>query len=83
MGKTMDRTAEHLGSTDAAIIRARRRLLDAARQLRDNGVAPASVDDAALFRVRSASGLLPNGASWLEGTREWLEAQPGRAVVSA
>jgi hypothetical protein len=79
----MDRSAEHLGSTDAAIIRARRRLLDAARQLRDTGVTPASVDDAALFRVRSASGLLPKGASWLDGTRDWVEAQSGRPVVSA
>jgi phthalate 4,5-dioxygenase len=83
MGRTMDRSAERLGSTDAAIIRARRRLLDAARQLRDTGIAPASVDDAALFRVRSASGLLPKGASWLDGTSDWLEARPGRAVVSA
>ena len=83
MGPIMNRTAEHLGSTDAAIIRARRRLLDAARQLRDTGAVPVSVDDAGLFRVRSASGLLPKGASWLEGTRDWLEAQPGRAVVSA
>jgi hypothetical protein len=83
MGPTMDRSVEHLGSTDAAIIRARRRLLDAAIHLRDTGVPPASVDDAALFRVRSASGLLPKGASWLDGTSEWLKAQPGRAVVSA
>ena len=83
MGPVMDRTNEHLGSTDAAIIRARRRLLEAAKQLRDTGVAPASVDNAALFRVRSASGLLPKGTPWLEATTEWLAAQPGRAVVSA
>jgi phenylpropionate dioxygenase-like ring-hydroxylating dioxygenase large terminal subunit len=83
MGPCMDRTSEHLGSTDAAIIRARRRLLDAARQLRDTGASPPSVDDASLFRVRSASGLLPKGASWLEATTAWVEAQPGRAVVSA
>jgi phenylpropionate dioxygenase-like ring-hydroxylating dioxygenase large terminal subunit len=83
MGPTMDRTAEHLGSTDAAIIRARRRLLDAARQLRDTGVAPASVDHAALFRVRSASGLLPKDVSWLDATSAWVEARPDRAVVSA
>jgi hypothetical protein len=83
MGWRMDRTSEHLGSTDAAIIRARRRLLDAARQLRDGGIVPPGVDNAAVFRVRSASGLLPNDSSWLDATSPWLEAQPGRAVVSA
>jgi phenylpropionate dioxygenase-like ring-hydroxylating dioxygenase large terminal subunit len=83
MGPTMDRTSEHLGSTDAAIIRARRRLMEAAVHLRDTGIPPASVDDPALFRVRSASGLLPKDASWLDGTNEWLRAQPGQAVVSA
>jgi nitrite reductase/ring-hydroxylating ferredoxin subunit len=83
MGWRMDRTSEHLGSTDAAIICARRRLLDAARQLRDAGVVPPGVDNAAVFRVRSASGMLPNDTSWLDATSPWLDAQPGRAVVSA
>ena len=46
MGPIYDRTQEHLGTTDAMVIFMRRRLLDAARALREQGVVPANVDDA-------------------------------------
>ena len=55
MGPIYDRTQEHLGTTDAMVIFVRRRLHRAARALRDQGVVPANVDDAALCRVRPAS----------------------------
>ena len=43
MGAIYDRTQEHLGTSDAMIIRARRRLLTSARDLRDKGTSrPAS-----------------------------------------
>ena len=65
-----DRTQEHLGTTDAMVIFMRRRLLDAARALREQGVVPANVDDASLYRVRPASVVLPDGASWISGDGE-------------
>ena len=70
MGPIYRRWKEHLGSTDAMVIFVRRRLLDAARSLRDKGVAPANVGDPALNRVRSASILLPEGESWSKATEE-------------
>src|SRR5207344_3664234 len=54
MGPIYDRTQEHLGTTDAMVIFMRRRLLDAARALREQGVVPANVNDASLYRVRPA-----------------------------
>ena len=41
----LDRRIEHLGTADAMIIRVRRRLLEAARALRDHGTVPPGVDD--------------------------------------
>ena len=46
MGPIYDRTQEHLGTTDAMVIFVRRRLIEAARALRDQGALPANVDDA-------------------------------------
>src|SRR5207302_1092827 len=40
MGWICDRAAEHLGSSDAGIIRARRRLMNAARALREQAAEP-------------------------------------------
>ncbi len=45
MGPVYDRTREHLGTSDAMVIRTRKRLLDAARALRDRGQIPPGVDD--------------------------------------
>jgi hypothetical protein len=75
-----DRTNEHLGVTDAAIIAVRRRLLEAAKALRENGVAPQCVDKPEQFRVRSTSGILPKDVNWLEGTRDWVRDAPGIPV---
>ena len=45
MGHIVDRTNEHLGTSDAMIIRTRRRLINAAIALRDHGTVPPGVDD--------------------------------------
>jgi hypothetical protein len=83
MGPILNRTIEHLGSSDTAIIRARRRLLAEAIALRDEGKVPSGVDNADAYKVRSASGVLPKEARWLDETEAWLAAAPGRPVVSA
>jgi hypothetical protein len=66
MGAIYDRTLEHLGTSDAFIIRARRRLLGAARDLRDKGTTPPSVDNPSLYRLRSGGALLPRGVNGLD-----------------
>ena len=55
MGPIMDRTKEHLGTADATIIRVRRRMIEAARALRDRGVTPPSVSMTLYRGARSRS----------------------------
>ena len=74
MGPVYDRTQERLGSSDQMVIRTRKRLIDAARALRDHGTVPPGVDDPAVYQVRSGGAILPRGASWLEATRELRRA---------
>jgi hypothetical protein len=63
-GAIVDRSQERLGSSDTAIIQVRRRLLTAARALRERG-APVPGADPASFLVRSASVILPPGEDWV------------------
>ena len=81
-GDIVDRALEHLGSSDTAIIHVRRRLMNAARALRDQG-APAPGRDPQSFHVRSASVVLPPGASWVEGALSRVMARPGRQLTLA
>ena len=81
MGPIYDRTQEHLGTTDAMVIFMRRRLLDAARALREQGVVPANVDDASLYRVRPASVLLPDGESWIAATEKARQSDAGVPIA--
>jgi hypothetical protein len=83
MGSVLNRSAEHLGTSDAMVIQVRKRLMDAARALRDAGVTPDGVDDPAMYGVRSASMVLPKTADWTEGTAEVLRAFSGLPVASA
>ena len=70
MGPIVDRTREHLGSTDVGIIQVRRRLIDAALRLRDRGEEPPGVFDPAAYRSRGCQLVLPRDADWLEASRE-------------
>src|SRR5262245_2387541 len=81
MGPIYDRTQEHLGTTDAMVIYMRRRLLDAARALREQGTVPANVDDASLYRVRPASVLLPEGESWITATEKARQSDAGVPIA--
>lgn len=68
MGPICDRTREHLGPADAMIIQVRRRMLQAAIDLRERGITPPGVDEPALYRVRPVGAILPPGADWLAAT---------------
>ncbi len=74
MGPIYDRTQEHLGTSDAMVIRTRRRVLNAARALRDDGTVPPGVDDPSLYRHRSGGVILPRDADWLEATKDLRQA---------
>ncbi|MBI2206373.1 MAG: hypothetical protein HYU41_21285 [Candidatus Rokubacteria bacterium] len=66
-----DRTLERLGRADLGIIRVRKRLLDAALALREQRTPPPGLD-AASYRVRPASVLLPKDTPWAEAAAERL-----------
>ena len=59
MGGIVDHTMEHLAPSDQMITRTRRRLLLAARALRDQGTVPPCVDDPAVYlKIRSGERIL-------------------------
>ena len=74
MGTIWDRSKEHLGSSDAMVVRTRQRLLTAARALRDEGQIPPGVDDPTVYRLRSGGIILPNGVNALEATQDLQRA---------
>jgi len=74
MGPIYDRSQEHLGTSDAMVIRTRRRVLNAARALRDSAATPPGVDNPEVYRHRSGGVVLPRDADWLEATKELRQA---------
>ena len=68
MGKIVNRTREHLGSSDIGIVAMRRRLLKAAADLQE-GVAPYAALHGEVYRIRSGEAMLPADAQWDEDDR--------------
>jgi hypothetical protein len=75
MGAIMDRTREHMGTTDATVIRVHRRLIQAAKAMRDHGTVPPGVEHPELYKVRSVATILPGDADWLEALADWRFAR--------
>jgi len=74
MGAIYDRSKEHLGTTDAMVIRVRRRMIAAVQSHMKYGAVPPGVDDPSVYRVRSGGVLLPADADWVGSTRELRQA---------
>ena len=70
MGPIYDRTQEHLATSDAMVIRVRRRLLAAAKALNEYGTTPPGVDNAEAYHVRAGGVFLPQDANWVEATTQ-------------
>ena len=62
MGKIVDRSREHLGPADKAIIQARKKLRDAVRAV-EAGRAPEGLGTT-YYALRAAEGVLPRDADW-------------------
>ena len=73
------RAREHLGTSDSAIIKVRRRLIDAARALREQGTPPPGQDPGS-FLVRSASVVVPPGADWVPAATPRIVVRPGQSL---
>jgi phthalate 4,5-dioxygenase len=69
MGHICDRTKEHLGTTDTAIIQMRKRLLSAARGVVKGEAAP-GVDSPDAYAIRPSGAILPVGADWYRSTED-------------
>jgi phthalate 4,5-dioxygenase oxygenase subunit len=63
-GAIVDRTREHLGTSDIAIITMRKRLMTEARALRDAGQAPLAACRGRLYRVRAHQAVLRRDTSF-------------------
>ncbi len=74
MGPIYNRTNEHLGTSDAMVIRVRRRLLAAAKALEEDGTTPPGVDDPTVYHVRAGGTYLPEGVDWVEATKDLRRA---------
>ena len=72
----LDRTKENLCSGDLSVIKARRMLLDAAHELRQNGTIPIGARDPSVYRVRGCSTVVPDDVDWVEGVRESVSVPP-------
>jgi nitrite reductase/ring-hydroxylating ferredoxin subunit len=78
MGPIVDRTGEHLGRTDLAVVRFRRQMLRLAREL-TQGREPVAASQGRLYDVRPATVVLPIGETVSRKffrTRDRLEAVP-------
>jgi nitrite reductase/ring-hydroxylating ferredoxin subunit len=62
MGPIADRTQEHLGSTDRAIVVARRLLTESAKRVAEGGD-PIGANDS-YYHIRAIERVLPPGADW-------------------
>jgi hypothetical protein len=71
MGPIMDRTVEHLCTSDAAIIKVRRKLINAAKALREHGTLPPGVENPEWYNLRTCNVSLPPGTNWEEALADW------------
>jgi phthalate 4,5-dioxygenase oxygenase subunit len=66
MGPVYDRSREHLGTSDRAVIALRRLLLEAIRGLPDGKAPPGLAADLAYERITSSAGDAPAANSWVD-----------------
>jgi hypothetical protein len=76
MGPIVDRSKERLVSADSGIIKARRKLIQAALDLREKGITPPGVDPEH-HKVRSAAIVLPKDQAFLDAAQDALTVRPG------
>ena len=74
MGPIEDRTREHLGTTDKAIIELRYLLLDSIEDFK-KGVEPRGVDPKTYRAIRAGDIVAPKGVKWQEAAKEALAAK--------
>jgi hypothetical protein len=74
MGSIVDRSQEHLGTSDMMIIRTRRRILKAIEDFQKHEIAPPGVDSPGVYATRSGGVVLNEDEDWLDATKVLREA---------
>jgi hypothetical protein len=64
MGAISDRTQEHLGQSDVAIIRMRRRMAEAVKMFQAGRTPPGLDGSTDYSSIRSAQGVMPKDMPW-------------------
>lgn len=78
MGTIVDRTLEHLASSDRMVMVTRKILLDGAREFAATGSLPEMVDKPELCRdARGGDIVVPVGTDWLDGFEEKMAIAKG------
>lgn len=78
MDVIVDRTMEHLGSSDRMVMLTRRRLLDAAVAFQKNGELPAVRDNPSLARVSPGGDIVVSkGTDWLDAYEDVMTERYG------
>jgi hypothetical protein len=72
MGRVADRSIEHLGSSDSAVIRMRRLWLSAVQ----DGI-PLGVAAPESYCVRATGFVIRRDEDWTTAAAEWVTGQPG------
>ena len=75
MGPVVNRSQEHLGQTDRAVIQARKMLLQAIRTIQDGGTPPAA--DESYYGIRAIEEVLPADVKGLEALHEKMYVGAG------
>ena len=75
MGTIVERPREHLGSSDAAVIAMRRRIIRESRNLQE-GIEPFAPSHSDAYKVRSAVVVLVRDIPFYEGAQEELKSMP-------
>jgi phenylpropionate dioxygenase-like ring-hydroxylating dioxygenase large terminal subunit len=84
MDPIIDRTQEHLASSDRMVMLTRRVLLKAVREYEETGKLPAVLDDPTLCRnVRGGDVITPTGTDWLDAYEAGMTAAHGPARSEA
>jgi phenylpropionate dioxygenase-like ring-hydroxylating dioxygenase large terminal subunit len=81
MGAIYDRTKEHLGVSDTGVIHMRRRMLDAAKALRDRGQIPPGADMPEAFFIGACGFIIPKSESWIPVADDLCSFVPGADIV--
>jgi phthalate 4,5-dioxygenase len=81
-GPIADRTREHLGSSDVAVVAMRRTLIEAATKCAESGAVPAAVARPWLYTVYATQAVLPQGMA-PDASDEIIQAARARAPQAA